>query len=461
MTSSPPLSTKGILKTWWPLALSWFMLTVEQPILAAVVARGAEPKVQLAAWGLAFSLVLVLTAPSIAMLAASTTLSKDRESYRTGRGYMLWLTAALTALHLLLAFTPIFDLIVVRLIAPPPELVEPVRSGVRIMLPFIPSLAIRRFQYGVLIRCDHTRVVSVGTLLRLILEVALAIGLYRLAGWDGILIATTSISAGVLFEAVYATVRVRPVLLNELPPAAPPSRSSTPPLTLNRFMRFYLPLALTTLLQISLQPLVSASLSRMPDSLGSLALWPVLYGVLIMANSAAIAYVEAVIVLLDRPGSLKALRRFTWQLGLSLAAIPLVLAVTPLGRFLFLHITGLPLELIEQAQNVLWLMIPLPALTTLSSWFHGTLINSQRTRAITEAVLLSSTIIAVLLALGSLWGGQPCLTLTAGSQTFLCGVPGVYIAMVAFTVGLTIHNLWLWRRTQRIYLSIRLGHAGA
>ena len=297
--------------------------------------------------------------------------------------------------------------------------------------------------------------------MRLILEVALAIGLFRLAAWDGILIATTSISAGVLFEAVYATVRVRPVLLNELPPAAPPSCSSTPSLTLNRFMRFYLPLALTTLLQISLQPLVSASLSRMPDSLGSLALWPVLYGVLIMANSAAIAYVEAVIVLLDRPGSLKALRRFTWQLGLSLSAIPLVLAVTPLGRFLFFRITGLPLELIEQAQNALWLMIPLPALTTLSSWFQGTLINSQRTRAITEAVLLSSTTIAVLLALGSLWGGQPCLTLTAGSQAFLCGVPGVYIAMVAFTVGLTMHNLWLWRRTQRIYLSIRLGHAGA
>ena len=456
MSATPSLSTQGILKTWWPLALSWFMLTVEQPILAAFVARSFEPKVQLAAWGLAFSLVLVLGAPSISMLAASTALSRDRESYRRGRGYMLWLCVALTAAHLLLAFTPLFDFVVLRLIAPPPEIVEPVRSAVRVMLPFIPSLAIRRFQYGVLIRCDQTRAVTVGTLLRLVLEVAVAFALFWLPGWDGLIIATTSLTVGVVFEATYATIRVRPVIRNNLLSVLPGER----PLTANRFMRFYLPLVLTTLMQILLQPLVSASLSRMPDSLGSLALWPVLYGVLIMTNSAAIAYVEAVIVLLDRPGSIEALQRFTWQLGLTLAAVPLLLAVTPLGNLLFAGVTALPPELLQQARVALWLMIPLPALTALSSWFQGVLINGQRTRSITEAVSLSVTTMTVLLTLGSLWGGQPCADET-GRGSLLCGVPGAYIALIAFSAGSTVRNVWLWRRTQRIYLGIRLRHARA
>ena len=456
MTIVPPLSTQGILKTWWPLALSWFMLTVEQPILAAVVARSVDAKVQLAAWGLAFSLILVLSAPSISMLAASTALSRDRESYRRGRGYMLWLCVGLTSAHFLLAFSPLFDLVVLQLIAPPPEIVEPVRTGVRILLPLIPSLAIRRFQYGVLIRCDQTRAVSVGTLLRLVLEVALALGLYWLVRWDGITVATTAITVGVMFEAVYATVRVRPVLRNNLLTILPGER----PLTLHRFMRLYLPLALTTFMQIMLQPLVSASLSRMPDSLGSLALWPVLYGVLIMTNSAAIAYVEAVIVLLDRPGSIEALQRFAWQLGLALAAVPLLLAVTPIGDYWFERVAALPPELLQQAQITLWLMIPLPALTALSSWFQGALISGQRTRSITEAVTFSVTTIAILLTLGSLWGGQPC-TAAAARGGLLCGIPGVYIAVIAYTVGSTVRNLWLWRRTQRVYLSIRLRHARA
>ena len=449
----PQLSTRGILKTWWPLALSWFMITVEQPILAAVVARSIDPKVQLAAWGLAFSLVLVLSAPSISMLAASTALSRDRESYRRGRQYMIWLCVGLTSVHFLLAFTPLFDFIVLGLISAPAELAEPVRSGVRIMLPFIPSLALRRFQYGVLIRCDQTRAVSLGTLLRLLLEVALAVVLFRFSGWDGIIVASTAISTGVVFEAIYATLRVRPVVRQNLVTVIP----GDPPLSWKRFMRFYLPLVLTTFMQILLQPLVSASLSRMPDSLGSLALWPVLYGVLLMTSSAAYAFVESVIVLLDRPGSIEVLRRFTWQLGLSLAAVPLALAVTPFGNFWFMQIAALPPELLQQARTALWLIIPLPALTALSSLFQGTLINSQRTRSITEADSLSLATVTILLTLGSLWGGRPCIAGAGGA--LLCGASGAFIAMAALNFGSIVRNLWLWRRTQRVYLSIRLRHA--
>ena len=94
------------------------MLTVEQPVLAAVLARSVDPKVQLAAWGLTFSLVLALAAPSVSMLAASTAQSRDRASYRRGGAYMLWLSAGLTAAHFVLAFTPVFDFVVLRLIAP-------------------------------------------------------------------------------------------------------------------------------------------------------------------------------------------------------------------------------------------------------------------------------------------------------------------------------------------------------
>lgn len=453
MTSAPPLSTRGILKTWSPLALSWFMITVEQPILAAVVARSFDPKVQLAAWGLAFSLVLVLSAPSISTLAASTALSRDKASYRQGRRYVIWLSVGLTAVHFLLAFTPVFDLVVFGLISAPSELAEPVRTGVRIMLPFVPSLAIRRFQYGVLIRCDQTHAVSFGTVMRLILEVVLAVGLFGLLKLDGVIVASTAISAGVVFEAVYATLRVRPVVRKNLLSVIP----GDPPLTWRRFLRFYLPLVLTTFMQILLQPLVSASLSRMPDSLSSLALWPVLYGVLLMTNSAAYAFVESVIVLLDRPGSIELLRRFTWRLGLSLAAVPLVLAITPLGDFWFNRIAALPPELLQQAKLSLWLVIPLPALTALSSLFQGTLINSQRTRRITESDAFSLATVTVMLALGSQLGGRPC----GESGIILCGVPGVFIAVTAFNAGSVVRNLWLWRRSQRIYLSIRLRHARA
>ena len=433
------------------------MITVEQPILAAAVARSGNPKIQLAAWGLAFSLAIALAAPSISMLAVSTSLSRDRMSYRRGRGYMLWLSLGLTFFHFILAFTPAFELVVLGLISAPLELAEPVRTGFRILLPLVPSLALRRYQYGVLIRCGKTRAVSLGTVTRLLIEVVLAIGLFQFTGLDGVVVASTAIATGVVYEAIYATIRVRPVVQKNLISMTP----GHAPLSWRRFLRFYLPLALTTLMQMLLQPLVSASLSRMPDSIGSLALWPVLFGVLLVINSAAIGFVEVVIVHLDQPGSIEALRRFALRLAVLLALVPLALSVTPLGDLWLIRFAALPTDLLQQAKAALWLVIPLPALTTISSTLQGTLINGQRTRGVTEADAISLATVAILLTLGTLLGGRTCLGEGEGIAAVLCGVSGVYIAVVAYTIGSVVRNLWLWRRSQPVYLSIRLRQARA
>ena len=55
-----PLNQKRILSTWWPLAASWLLITVEGPLLAAFIARTANPEINLAAWGIAFPIVLLL-----------------------------------------------------------------------------------------------------------------------------------------------------------------------------------------------------------------------------------------------------------------------------------------------------------------------------------------------------------------------------------------------------------------
>ncbi len=57
------LSHRQILIFWFPLALSWLMMSVEGPFVAAVMARLAEAKYNLAAHGVAFSFALIFEAP--------------------------------------------------------------------------------------------------------------------------------------------------------------------------------------------------------------------------------------------------------------------------------------------------------------------------------------------------------------------------------------------------------------
>ena len=51
---------RGIFVFWLPLFATWLMISVEGPFLAAIIARLAEPKYNLAAYGVAFSFALIV-----------------------------------------------------------------------------------------------------------------------------------------------------------------------------------------------------------------------------------------------------------------------------------------------------------------------------------------------------------------------------------------------------------------
>jgi len=67
----PPLTQKKILAFWSPLALTWLMIGVEAPFLAAIIARMANPEPNLAAHGVAFAIAILVEAPVIMIMSAS------------------------------------------------------------------------------------------------------------------------------------------------------------------------------------------------------------------------------------------------------------------------------------------------------------------------------------------------------------------------------------------------------
>jgi len=400
---------------------------LEGPAISAVIARLANPEINLAAYGgVVFPLALFIEAPIIMLLAASTALSTDWNSYRKLRTYMHTLSIGLSLLHVAIAFTPLYDLIVGRAIGAPTEIIEPARIGLMITLPWTWSIAYRRLNQGVLIRFGHSLAVGVGTLVRLCADgLVLAIG-YLLGSVPGIVIAASVIVAGVLSEALYIGIRVRPVLRDRLKPAP----LQPQPLTLRGFLRFYVPLSLTSLIFLTARPIISASISRMPGALESLAAWPVVTGLTFLLRSFGISYNEVVVALLDRPHSSPNLRRFTAVLSGRTTGALLIVAVTPVATFWFKSVSGLAPHLVALARTSLWFALPLPALSVLQSWYQGVILHSRRTRSITEAVVIYLMITAVFLWVGIAWGA----------------ITGIYVGLVALSAGEFLRNGWLvWR----------------
>ena len=85
------ITYKKIFLFWIPLAATWLMMSVEGPLLASVIARMADAKFNLAAYGVAYSFALVVEAPIIMIMSAATALVKDRDSYYKLRNFTYFL----------------------------------------------------------------------------------------------------------------------------------------------------------------------------------------------------------------------------------------------------------------------------------------------------------------------------------------------------------------------------------
>ena len=423
-----PLTRGRILRLWWPLAASWLLMGAELPLFTAFVARMPDAEVNLAAYGsLVFPIALIIEAPIIMLLAASTALSRDRTSYRKLMRFVTASGATLTALHVLVAATPLFTFLAERVLRVPPEVVEPGRIGLLIMTPWTWAIADRRFHQGVLIRFERSRSVSLGTLVRLLANLlVLTIGL-SVGAWSGIVVGTSAVAVGVTAEALFVRWCATPVV-RSMPAELPGT-----PLTRRSFLRFYVPLAMTPLLALLNQPLGAAAMSRMPNALLSLAAWPPVHGLVFLPRSAGFAFNEVVVSLLGERGAVRALRRFTLGLACATSGVLLVVAASPLAGLWFQDVSGLDSRLAQTCGTALFVACLLPALQALQSWYQGVLVHARRTRGITESVLVYLVVAAAALVIGILWSGPD----------------GIHVALFAFTLGAVVQTLWLARRSRR------------
>ena len=130
---------------WLPLFSTWLMMGVEGPFLAAVIARLGDPKFNLAAYGVAFSLGMFFESPIIMMLSASNVLVKDRPSYLKLRRFNIALNVLITLAMLFVLFPPVFYGLTESLIGMPPTLALLTRRATFLLLPWPAAIGFRRF----------------------------------------------------------------------------------------------------------------------------------------------------------------------------------------------------------------------------------------------------------------------------------------------------------------------------
>jgi progressive ankylosis protein len=419
MTHPETLSQRRILQFWWPLASTWMMMSLEGPFIAAVIARLHEPKFNLAAYGVAFAFAMLLESPIILIMSASTALVHDRSSLHKLRRFTYALNLAITIAMALLVFTPAFRALMEGLIGLPPEVALLTRRACALLLPWPAAIGYRRFYQGILIRSGLTRRVAYGTVVRLSSMAGAAIIGAFVLHLEGALVGAAALATGVVMEALASRLMalgaVRALLATEPGPAAREN-----PITYGYIWRFYYPLALTSIMTLGVNPVVTFFLGQSRMALESLAAMPVVNSLVFLFGSVGFAFQEVGIALVGpaREGYLP-LRRFATTLALVASGGLALVAFSPALGLWLQGVSGLSHELSAVASVPIRILAVMPALAVTISFQRAMLVAAKRTVPITWATVIEVAGIVLGLAVGI--RGFDLVGATAAGCAFILG----------------------------------------
>ncbi len=425
------LTNKRIFKFWAPLSATWLMMSVEGPLIAAVIARLAEPKLSLAAYGVAFAFALIIEAPVIMMLSASTALVQNRQSFKKLRRFTWILNGIITTLMLLILFPPVFSFILSDLMHLEIEIVRLIHPALFILIVWPGAIGYRRFYQGILIRYGFTRRVAYGTAVRLSTMAAAAGSLYVLKILPGASLGAVALSSGVLAEALASRLMVRDALKIIRTQDESAFQKHEQDLSYRSIIKFYYPLALTSILSLVIQPALTFFMGQGRYALESLAVWPVVNSFVFIFRSFGLSFQEAAISLLgENRTNYHKLKRFAQMIA---GGVTFVIAVTALSSLLndwMIGVSGLKESLAVFTFLPVQILILMPAFSVWISFQRAVLVVQRRTSPITTA-----TSIEVLLVVFVMY-----------ALIFHSSVSAVSAAAAALLIGRSGSLSYLWRK---------------
>ena len=416
------VTSKRILVLWFPLLLTWFMMSMEGPFLSAVIARSDNYVFNLAAFGVAFSLALIAESPIIMILSAAVALVKGKNSFHKLSRFTLFLNIMVTLFTIFFIIPPVFDFIAIKVLSIPEEVADLTFIALIIMIPWSAAIGYRRLYQGILINNGETRKIAYGTIFRLTSMVGTALVLFNFTSVSGVSIGASALTIGVIVEAVATRIMAIGAVRNTL------SVTDDKDISYREISIFYYPLILTSFITLAARPAIVFFLGRSFMSIESLAIWPVITSFMFIFAAVGLSFQEVGIVMIsEKLDGYKPVRNFALCLAFSAMAIYTAVVFTPLSDLWFRVVSGLSTELSIFAVTPAQIFFLMPALTVILSFQRSLMVVLKKTKAISIATTLELIGIVVIL--------YPLI--------FHFNMIGAVAAATAAIIGRLLANGWL------------------
>jgi len=411
-----------------PLVLTIVIQEFGGQFLNAGMARLPDATHTLAAYGLAWGLVLLLLAPLAQTTQMSLVLAGNRQDFGKALRFVLATALLLIVLQASLALTPFGHWIVDDLHDIDSSLGDLVRTVLLWSIPVIPIRGTTWLMAGQLIRVKRTAFISYAT------GTSIAVGV----GLVFVLLPVEAIRARPIWLPVIAALGMA---ITEWSVLAVGFRrhvhlaegEANGGLRYREIVGFVWPLALTMLVQEFSRPLINLFIARQSDGATALAVLAVVYSLgqwpfrwqNEMKNLPAAFHTE--------DPDLLTVRRFMVLCGLLSVSISLTLFWTPVRDLLLVGLIGVDAAFAAACYIPLQIFVAFSPVVAFRAWLHGLAYWKRRTRVMAPSGPMR--LLAILTAL---------LLLP------LAGLHGATLGVAALLAGFSAETATVWWGMRRV-----------
>ena len=144
--------------------------------------------------------------------------------------------------------------------------------------------------------------------------------------------------------------------------------------TYNKLIRFYIPLALTSVMMNLSAPILNSAISLSADSISQIAAFAVAFAVATLTHSPVFTVQQIAIAKATNRQNVRKLILYFLVISIVLININALFAFTPLGDLLFMKFMGASEAVSSSAKLTLAAFLPLPLFITFRGVFQGMLL---------------------------------------------------------------------------------------
>jgi len=392
-----PLTLSRWLHLYFPLALTFILMSGSSPIINMGIADLPDETLGLAAFANAFVICIFLYSPCFAVRDAALIYVRGRTSYRRIVVFHLLVAAVGLALLLILALTSLLDRLVLELIMRVPEtLVGPVKRSVLTFAPIPILIVFRGVHQSIHITNDTPMWIGIGAALRFAVLTAFVFAVGVPLQMEGGVMGGLALSLGILVETVvnvWTARRVAGFLKVDHPDLPPP--------TVREIWSFAGPLFAANTMGVFMQPLSIAIVNAALLAETSAAAFGIVKSFTWFFSSTLFAMQAMTLARADSVANLRRLLAYA-MLPVSLfTSLILVLVFFPAARHALLD----DIFRIDDPEtsafvaSTLPIAIGLPFLMAIRAGARGLLMRGERTGMVTLSTVIALASLVLILFL--------------------------------------------------------------